>query len=47
VSIDIVTHKVLRGSGDKAAIGEAVAWASIPEHRHRLLSEWRRLNERD
>ena len=32
---------------DEADIIAAIEWASVPDNRVRLLSEWRRLNERD
>jgi hypothetical protein len=39
--------RVLKGKGPKADIVAAIEWASVPDNRVRLLSEWRRLNERD
>jgi hypothetical protein len=39
--------QVLKAKGPKADIMAAIEWASVPDNRVRLLSEWRRLNERD
>ena len=46
-SIGMNSLQVLKGKGPKADIMEAIEWASVPENRLRLTSEWRRLNERD
>jgi type I restriction enzyme M protein len=46
VAVDLLIFSV-RGRGEKAAIGEAIAWARVFENSERLLQEWRRLNERD
>jgi Domain of unknown function (DUF4160) len=47
VSISMNTLLLLKGKGPKADIMAAIEWASVPDNRVRLLSEWRRLNERD
>ena len=46
-AIGMNSLQVLKGKGPKANIMEAIEWASVPENRLRLASEWRRLNERD
>ena len=47
VLIGMGSLRVLKGSGPRADIAEAVAWAGIPDNALRLRSEWRRLNERE
>ncbi|MBK5956775.1 hypothetical protein CCR97_00860 [Rhodoplanes elegans] len=46
-SIQIGSFQVLKGSGPKSALEEAIRWARMPANLHRLCDEWRRLNERD
>ncbi|WP_080900986.1 MULTISPECIES: DUF4160 domain-containing protein [Rhodopseudomonas] len=45
--IDMVTLEVVIGRASRQDLDEARAWASQPEHLALLMSEWRRLNERD
>lgn len=45
--IDIVTLEVLAGKAFRKDLAEAREWASKPENQAVLVSEWRRLNERE
>ena len=45
--IDIVTLEVLAGKASRKDLAEAREWASEPENRAVLISEWKRLNERE
>ena len=47
ITIDITTLEVLKGKAPKADVGEAIRWATVPDNLVTLVSEWRRLNERD
>ncbi|MHC2621514.1 hypothetical protein ACVIW2_003546 [Bradyrhizobium huanghuaihaiense] len=46
-SIDIVTLEVIAGKASKTDLAEVRAWAAEPENLTALVSEWRRLNERE
>jgi hypothetical protein len=43
--IDIQTLRVIEGTYERKALAEAVAWAA--DQTEALMTEWRRLNERD
>jgi hypothetical protein len=45
--VDMVTFEVLAGRAHRTDLAEAVEWASNPENAALLVSEWRRLNERE
>jgi hypothetical protein len=45
--IDIVTLEILAGKAHKVDLAEARSWASDPKNLEILVSEWRRLNERE
>jgi hypothetical protein len=45
--VDIVTLEVLAGKAHKVDLAEARLWASNPKNLEVLVSEWRRLNERE
>lgn len=45
--IDIVTLELLAGKASRRDLVEAREWASKPENLAILVSEWRRLNERE
>lgn len=45
--IDIVTLDVLAGKAHKVDLAEVRLWASNPKNLEVLVSEWRRLNERE
>jgi hypothetical protein len=45
--MNIVTLEVLAGKAHRQDLAEARAWASEPKNLALLVSEWRRLNERE
>ena len=45
--IDMVTLEVMAGKAHRTDLSEARAWASDPNNLALLVSEWRRLNERE
>jgi hypothetical protein len=45
--VDIVTLEVLAGKAHKVDLAEVRLWALNPENLEILVSEWRRLNERE
>ena len=45
--VDIVTLEVLAGKANRKDLAEAREWASNPGNLAFLVSEWRRLNERE
>lgn len=45
--LDMVTLEVLAGKASRKDLAEAREWASKPENRAVLISEWKRLNERE
>jgi hypothetical protein len=45
--LDIVSLEVLAGKASKKDLAEVRAWAAKPENLALLVSEWRRLNERE
>jgi hypothetical protein len=45
--VDIVTLEVIAGRASKRDLAEVKAWAAKPENLALLVSEWRRLNERE
>ncbi len=46
-SVDMVTLQVVAGKAAKVDLAEVQAWAAKPENLALLISEWRRLNERE
>jgi hypothetical protein len=46
-TVDMVTLEVIAGKASKSDLAEVRAWAANPENLARLVSEWRRLNERE
>jgi hypothetical protein len=38
---------VMAGKASRKDLQEALEWASVPENLERLVTEWRRLNERE
>jgi hypothetical protein len=46
-SVEIVTLEVIAGKASKTDLAEVKAWAAKPENLAVLVSEWRRLNERE
>lgn len=45
--IEIVTLEVIAGKASKQDLGEAREWAGRKENLALLVSEWKRLNERE
>jgi hypothetical protein len=45
--VDIVTLEVIKGKASRRDLEEAREWAGKPENLAVLVSEWRRLNERE
>jgi hypothetical protein len=45
--VDIVSLEVIAGTASKKDLAEAKEWAQKPENMVVLVSEWRRLNERE
>jgi hypothetical protein len=45
--IDLATLEVMAGRASRKDLEEARSWAAKPENLALLLSEWRRLNERE
>jgi hypothetical protein len=45
--VDIVTLEVIAGRASRKDLAEAKEWAAKPENLAVLVSEWRRLNERE
>jgi hypothetical protein len=46
-SVDMVTLEVIAGKASKKDLAEVKEWAAKPENLAVLVSEWRRLNERE
>ena len=46
-SVDMVTLEVIAGKASKKDLAEVKEWAAKPENLALLVSEWRRLNERE
>lgn len=46
-SVDIVSLEIIAGKASRSDLVEAREWAEKPENRALLISEWRRLNERE
>ena len=46
-SVDIVSLEIIVGRASKNDLAEVKEWASKPENLAALVSEWRRLNERE
>lgn len=46
-AVALVSFKIIKGSGPRAELEEAIKWAMVPNNAYRLEFEWRRLNERD
>ncbi|ARQ00930.1 DUF4160 domain-containing protein [Pseudorhodoplanes sinuspersici] len=46
-AICMTSFKVLKGSGPRCDLEEAIRWAITPDNSYRLAYEWRRLNERE
>jgi len=45
--VDMVTLEVIAGKASRKDLAEAREWAEKPENLAALVSEWRRLNERE
>jgi hypothetical protein len=45
--VDIVSLEVIAGKASRKDLAEAREWAKKPENLAVLISEWRRLNERE
>jgi len=45
--VDIATLEVIAGKASRRDLAEAKEWAQKPENLAALVSEWRRLNERE
>jgi hypothetical protein len=45
--VDIVRLEVIVGKASRKDLAEAKEWAEKPENLSALVSEWRRLNERE
>ncbi|MBB5049258.1 hypothetical protein HNR60_004034 [Rhodopseudomonas rhenobacensis] len=45
--VDLVTLEVIAGQASRSDLAEVRAWAARAENLALLVSEWRRLNERD
>lgn len=45
--VDIVSLEVLAGKASRRDLAEVKEWAAKPENLAALISEWRRLNERE
>ncbi len=45
--VDLVNLEVMAGRAHRIDLAEARAWASNPDNLALLVSEWRRLNERE
>ena len=46
-SVDMVTLEIIAGKASKKDLAEVKEWAAKPENLALLVSEWRRLNERE
>ena len=46
-SVDIMSLEVIAGKASKRDLAEIKEWAAKPENLALLVSEWRRLNERE
>lgn len=46
-SVDMVTLEVIAGKAARSDLAEVKEWAAKPENLALLVSEWRRLNERE
>lgn len=46
-SVDMVTLEVVAGKASKGDLAEVKAWVAKPENLALLISEWKRLNERE
>jgi hypothetical protein len=46
-SVDIMSLELIAGRATKRDLAEVRAWAAKPENLALLVSEWRRLNERE
>jgi hypothetical protein len=46
-SINIVTLEIIAGKASRADLAEVREWAAKPENLNILVTEWRRLNERE
>jgi len=45
--VDIMSLEVIAGKASKKDLAEIKEWAAKPENLAALVSEWRRLNERE
>jgi hypothetical protein len=45
--VDIISLEVIAGRASKTDLAEVRAWAAKPENLTLLVTEWRRLNERE
>lgn len=45
--VDIAALEVMAGKASRQDLQEALEWASVPENLKSLVTEWRRLNERE
>jgi hypothetical protein len=45
--VDLMSLEVIAGKASRKDLAEAKAWAEKPENLAALVSEWRRLNERE
>ena len=45
--MDLMSLEVIAGKASRKDLAEAKAWAEKPENLAALVSEWRRLNERE
>lgn len=46
-SVDMMSFEVIAGKASKKDLAEIKEWATKPENLAVLVSEWRRLNERE